>query len=99
VERISTQWPPLVSRVEELKLGDAPYVPEQKKATASRVAHALGGLEGERATEVLPALRTIKVDRLGQGASETLRLLRPFLVAREESGDPVVVVADVDSES
>jgi len=126
VERISAQWPPLVSRVEVLKLGDDHYsVREQEKswsaitpwlrllhpftavqtlrlcgtATASCVAHALGGLERESATEVFPALRTIKVDCPGQGASEILCLLRPFLVAREESGDPVVVVANVGSKS
>jgi len=65
----------------------------------SHVAPALGGLEGKGATEVLPALCTIKVDCKVQDASEILRLLRPFLVAREESGHPVVVMANVGSKS
>ena len=59
-----------------------------------RIAHVLWVLEGERATdsEVLPALRTIKLDCPEPGArSEILRLLGPFLVAREESEHPVVV--------
>jgi len=59
--------------------------------SASYCTHA-GGLEGEMATEVLPALRTIKLDSPEPGArSETLRLLGPFLVACEESAHPVVV--------
>ena len=70
-------------------------------ATVSHVTHVLAGLEGERPTEVLPALRTIKVDCPQQGASESeiLRLLQPFLVAREESGHPVVVVVNIGPKS
>lgn len=57
------------------------------------IAHMLGGLEGEGATQMLPALRTIElVSELH--ASESLGLLGPFLVAREESGHPVVVFLD-----
>jgi len=57
----------------------------------SHVTHMLGGLKGERATKVLPALRTIELHCLEPGGSESLRLLEPFLVAREESEHPVAV--------
>ena len=56
------------------------------------VAYMLGPLEGGWATEVLPALNTIELDYSGRGASETLCLLKPFLVAREESEFPVIVL-------
>jgi hypothetical protein len=58
------------------------------------IAYVIGTLEGERATEVLPALRTIGICYPGQASgarSETLRLLGPFLAAREETEHPVVV--------
>jgi hypothetical protein len=59
------------------------------------VAHMMGQLKGERATEVLPALRTIELQLvLGRSkrlSSKFLRLLGPFLDARKELGRPVVV--------
>lgn len=59
------------------------------------VTHVLGAVEGARVTKVLPTLRTIELACPvcpEQGArSETLRVLRPFLVAREELERPVVV--------
>jgi len=57
------------------------------------VTCTLGRLEGERVTEVLPALRTIEVECSDPNAqaSEILHILGPFLVAREESEHPVVV--------
>jgi hypothetical protein len=61
------------------------------------VAHMLGQLKGEKATDVLPALRTIEFDCPDRGASsKILRLLEPFLVARKKSGHPVVVNDDSD---
>jgi len=66
----------------------------------SYVAHTLGELEGESATAVLPALHTIELSaRPGflPDPSKTLRLLGPFLAAREEWEHPVVV--NVGSES
>ena len=53
------------------------------------------GLEGERATEVLPALRAIKLRCSELGKSESLRSLKPFIVAREESEHPVAVVVEI----
>ena len=55
------------------------------------VVYMLGPLEGGCAMEVLPALHTIELHCSEQGRSKALRLLRPFLVAREESECPVVV--------
>jgi hypothetical protein len=59
------------------------------------VAHMMGQLKGEWATEVLPALRTIELQLiLGRSKrllSKFLRLLGPFLDARKELGRPVVV--------
>ena len=60
-------------------------------APVSHVARMLGELEGERATEILPALRIIEVDCSEQRASRILCLLGSFLVAREDLGRPVVV--------
>jgi hypothetical protein len=62
----------------------------------SHVAHVLGELEGERATEVLPALRTIELSHCPGStgpldASEVLHALGPFLAAREECVHPVAV--------
>ena len=55
-------------------------------------AHMLGGLEGERATKLLPALRTIELACPELRArAETLCVLVPFLVAREEAELPVIV--------
>jgi hypothetical protein len=122
MERICTQWPPLVSHVELLKLGGSNSAFKRKKwqevitpwlgllhrftamrtlrlhgaATVSHVAHILGELEGERATEVLPALRTIELSHSSLylrriDASETVHILESFLTAREEWEHPVVV--------
>ena len=43
----------------------------------------LGGFEGERATEVLPALRTIEVDS-EQGAYNISGLLGSFVAVHED---------------
>ena len=56
-----------------------------------RFVRMLGELKGRGATDLLPALRTIELGCSEEGVSEALRLLRPFLVSREESGHPVVV--------
>jgi len=70
--------------VRTLQLGGMPIV--------ALVARILGELEGERATEVLPALRTIELGYSEPGASDSFRLLLgPFLDAREESEHPVAV--------
>jgi hypothetical protein len=58
------------------------------------IVQMLCKLEGERVTEVLPALHTMEIrcGRQASGArSKTLGLLVPFLAAREEAGHPVVV--------
>jgi hypothetical protein len=127
-ERICAQWPPLLSRVELLKLGGSSSSFEERKwrevitpwlgllrpftavqtlclfgtAPLSHVAHILGELGGERSIEVLPALRTIDLSHCVAATRyyysdrvETLRLLGPFLAAREERERPVLV--DVDS--
>jgi len=62
-----------------------------ERATMFHLAHILWDLEGERATEVLPALRTIELIYSPRYQSEALHLLRPFLAAREEWGQPVVI--------
>ena len=61
------------------------------EATVSHVARILDELEGERAPEVLPALRAIELHCSESGKSESLRSLEPFIVAREESEHPVTV--------
>jgi hypothetical protein len=53
------------------------------------LARILGALTGERATQVLPALRTILL--LDLPSEEYAHLLKPFIVAREHSEHPVVV--------
>ena len=68
---------------------------EMTKVSPSHLVHILGELEGERATEVLLALRTVELSAIlasPPDSSETLRLLGPFLAAREEWEHPVVVV-------
>jgi len=62
-----------------------------ERPTMFHLAHILRDLEGERATEVLPALRTIELIYSPRYPSEALDLLRPFLAAREEWGQPVVI--------
>jgi len=62
------------------------------EVTVSHVARILDELEGERAPEVLPALRAIGLHCSELGKSESLRSsLEPFIVAREESEHPVTV--------
>jgi F-box-like len=57
---------------------------------APRVCGALQGLSGERATEVLPALRYLFVD-VDKVQSESIRRsMMPFLVIRLLSGHPLV---------
>jgi len=119
MEKLCAQWPPLVSHVELLQLGDN-FWKEKKRGEAitqpewlgflrpfsavqtlrlcvgreaPHVTHVMGTLKGKKATEVLPALRTIESEYgcSEQWASEVSRLLVPFLVAREELGRPVVV--------
>lgn len=65
-------------------------------ATVSYTAHVLGEFGGERATEVLPALRTIELVCCDSESvvSESLCLLKPFLFARDESEHPVEVRAE-----
>lgn len=65
------------------------------EGTVSHVAHILGELEGERAAEVLPSLRTIEFISSELVASESMHLLEPFLFARDESEHPVEVYADI----
>ena len=70
-------------------------------ASPPHVAYILGELGGERTTEVLPALRTINLSLRAVAtryyyahrldASETLRLLGPFLAARKERERRVLV--------
>ena len=57
---------------------------------ARRVCSALQGLSGERATEVLPALRNISVDGF-RSFEHTQEAIRPFVAARQLSGHPMVV--------
>jgi hypothetical protein len=130
-ERLCAQWPPLVSRVEMLKVGGGIFFVLYDKgwrgaftpwlgllrpftavltlhlfglATLLHVAPILREFEGERATEVLPALRTIRVshwtgyyyyDDERLDASEVLPLLvGRFLSARKKWGHPVVISVD-----
>jgi len=57
---------------------------------ARRVHNALQELSGERAIEVLPALRNIFVDAPGS-LEHTQEAIRPFLSARQLSGHPVAI--------
>jgi hypothetical protein len=64
------------------------------KAMMLGVCRALGELEKERATEVLPALRTIMLEWSRPVESKATRLVKPFIVARKHSENPVVVERD-----
>ena len=57
---------------------------------ARRVCGALQELSGERATEVLPALRNIFVDGF-RSFEHTQEAIRPFVAARQLSGHPVAI--------
>jgi len=57
---------------------------------ARRVCTSLQELSGERATEVLPALRNIFVDGL-RSFEHVQEALRPFVAARQLSGYPVAI--------
>jgi len=57
---------------------------------AGHVCDALQELSGERATEVLPALRNIFI--YGTGSLEHIQeAIRPFTAARQLSGHPVTI--------
>ena len=51
------------------------------------IARALRQIDGERVTEVLPALQTLFLE----GLRENINLLEPFLSARQFFGHPIVV--------
>jgi len=57
---------------------------------ARRVCGALQELSGERATELLPALRNLFVEGL-QSFEHIQEAIRPFVAARQLSGHPMVV--------
>ena len=63
------------------------------------VARTLGGVAGERATEMLPSLNTLVLSRSRREVSKAALLLEPFIIAREHSGHPVVVQHDCPWES
>lgn len=69
------------------------------KGIVSHVARMLGGVTGERATEVLPALNTIVLSCPRRKVSKVVLLLEAFVIAREHSGHPVVVQHDCPWES
>jgi len=56
---------------------------------AQRFCGALQELSGERATEVLPALRNLFVG--GSSLEPVLETIKSFVTARQLSGHPVVV--------
>jgi len=56
-----------------------------------RVCDALQELSGERATEVLPALRNIFVDGFWSFDHMVQEALRPYVTARQLSGHPVTI--------
>jgi hypothetical protein len=60
------------------------------RGIARRVCGALQGLSGERATEVLPALRNLFVDELWS-FKHIQEAIRPFVAARQLSGHPVAI--------
>ena len=65
------------------------------KGIMPHVARALGGVAGERATEMLPSLNTLVLSsRSRSEGSKAAPLLEPFIIAREHSGHPVVVRHD-----
>ena len=56
------------------------------------VSRTLGELAEERATEMLPALRTLELECTREIVPEVARLIKPFIVARKHSEHPVVVM-------
>jgi len=58
---------------------------------AGHVCDALQELSGERATEVLPALRNIFVDGFWSFDHMVQEALRPYVTARQLSGHPVTI--------
>jgi hypothetical protein len=69
------------------------------KGIMSHVARMLGGITGERATEVLPALNIIVFSCPRKKVSKAVLLLEPFIIARDHSGHPVAVQHDCPWES
>jgi len=57
---------------------------------ARRVCGALGGLSGERPTELLPELRNLFVD-VFRSSKNIEKAIRPFVAARQLSGHPVAI--------
>ena len=55
------------------------------------VSRTLGELAEERATEVLPVLRTLVLSWSRKGVSKAARLVEPFIVARKHSEHPVAL--------
>ena len=57
---------------------------------APRVFRALQELPGERATEVLPALRNLFIER-SESSYDIQEAIQPFVAARQLSGHPVII--------
>src|SRR5712672_1085854 len=83
-DMVDTQWLELLGPFTALK---SLYLSGE---IARRVCGALQELSGERATEVLPALRNIFVDGF-RSFEHTQEAIRPFVAARQLFGHPVAI--------
>ena len=92
-ERASMPWLKLLRSFDAVQILyiSSPALPGQYDNLEIDIARVLGNLTSERAAEVLPMMHTLLLRRFNQVGYLMTRLLKPFVNARQLSGQPVEV--------